>query len=82
MKDLRRILSGTALETTNFAGVYTHRNTVLIILQPKEEIREETHTLDQFMRVDAGDGVAILEGVKHRMFDRPLSLSPRERQRA
>jgi hypothetical protein len=36
-------------------------------LQPKEEIGEETHTLDQFIRVEAGDGVAILDGVEHRI---------------
>jgi mannose-6-phosphate isomerase-like protein (cupin superfamily) len=34
-------------------------------LQPKEEIAKQTHTLDQFIRVEAGDGLAILDGVRH-----------------
>jgi mannose-6-phosphate isomerase-like protein (cupin superfamily) len=38
-------------------------------LRPKEDIGEETHTLDQFIRVEAGRGVAILDGVKHNISD-------------
>ncbi len=33
----------------------------------QEEIGEETHTLDQFIRVETGDGVVILDGVKHQI---------------
>jgi mannose-6-phosphate isomerase-like protein (cupin superfamily) len=33
-------------------------------LKPGEEIGAEVHTLDQFFRVEAGTGEAILDGVK------------------
>jgi Cupin domain/Protein of unknown function (DUF3309) len=33
-------------------------------LKPKEEIGTEVHTLDQFFRVEAGTGEAILDGVR------------------
>ncbi len=46
-------------------------------LRPKEEIGEETHTLDQFIRIEAGDGVAILDGVKqHRISDGSAVVIP------
>jgi uncharacterized cupin superfamily protein len=40
------------------------------------EIGEETHNLDQFIRVEAGDGVAILDGVKHRISDGSAVVVP------
>ena len=57
-KDFRRVL-------------YTAKHTQLVLmsLRPKEEIGEEIHTLDQFIRVEAGHGVAILNGVEHRLSD-------------
>jgi mannose-6-phosphate isomerase-like protein (cupin superfamily) len=57
-KDFRRVL-------------YTAKNTQLVLmnLRAKEEIGEETHTLDQFIRVEAGRGIAILDGAKHRISD-------------
>lgn len=54
-------------ENTNFRKVlYTAKNTQLVVmhLNPGEEIGEETHTLDQFLRVEEGSGVAILDGVE------------------
>jgi mannose-6-phosphate isomerase-like protein (cupin superfamily) len=39
-------------------------------LQPGEEIGMEHHTgHDQFIRVEAGEGVAILDGEKHQLED-------------
>ncbi|MFY9553485.1 MAG: cupin domain-containing protein [Blastocatellia bacterium] len=57
-KDFRRVL-------------YTAKNTQLVLmsLRGKEEIGEEIHTLDQFIRVEAGQGTAILDGVKHQLSD-------------
>lgn len=57
-KDFRRVL-------------YTTKNTQLVLmsLRGKEEIGEETHMLDQFIRVESGRGIAILDGVKHRVSD-------------
>lgn len=64
-KDFRRVL-------------YTAKNTQLVLmsLQAKEEIGEETHTLDQFIRVEAGQGTAILDGVKHRISDGSAVVIP------
>jgi mannose-6-phosphate isomerase-like protein (cupin superfamily) len=64
-KDFRRVL-------------YTGKNTQLVLmsLRPREEIGEETHTLDQFIRVEAGRGVAILDGVKHRISDGTAVVIP------
>ena len=42
---------------------------VLMNLRPEEDIGEEVHTLDQFIRVEAGNGVAIIDGVEHRISD-------------
>lgn len=35
---------------------------VVMCLQPGEEIGEEAHEIDQFLRVEAGEGEAILNG--------------------
>jgi mannose-6-phosphate isomerase-like protein (cupin superfamily) len=45
-------------------------------LRPKEDIGEEIHTLDQFIRVEAGDGSAILDGVKHQISDGTAVVIP------
>ncbi len=47
--------------------LYTARDLqlVLMCLRPGEEIGEEVHTLAQFIRLEAGTGVAILDGVEH-----------------
>lgn len=64
-KDFRRVL-------------YTAKNTQLVLmsLRGKEEIGEETHALDQFIRVEAGHGIAILDGVKHRISDGSAVVIP------
>lgn len=67
------------LENTDFRRVlYTGKNSQLVLmsLKPKEEIGEETHDLDQFIRVEAGDGVAILDGVEHPLFDGTAVVIP------
>jgi mannose-6-phosphate isomerase-like protein (cupin superfamily) len=58
--------------------LYTGKNSQLVLmsLRPKEEIGEETQTLDQFIRVEAGDGIAILDGVKHRISDGSAVVIP------
>ena len=55
-------------ENNDFRRVlYTakHSQLVLMSLKPGEEIGEEVHHLDQFLRFETGSGVAILNGVKH-----------------
>jgi len=59
-------------ENENFRKVlYTGKNSQLVVmsLQPGEEIGEETHELDQFIRVEEGQGKAILDGVEHEIKD-------------
>jgi mannose-6-phosphate isomerase-like protein (cupin superfamily) len=47
-----------------------HSQLVVMTLQPGEEIGEETHDgIDQFIRVEAGEGVAVLNGEETRLHD-------------
>ncbi len=39
-----------------------HSQLVVMSLKPKEEIGEEVHTVDQFLRIEAGAGKAVLDG--------------------
>lgn len=66
------------LETKTIANdyfrevLYTTKRSQLVImtLQPGEEIGMEHHDgHDQFIRVEAGEGVAILDGEKHALED-------------
>jgi mannose-6-phosphate isomerase-like protein (cupin superfamily) len=55
-------------ENTFFRKVlYTamHSQLVVMSLKPNEEIGEEIHHLDQFLRIEEGEGVAILDDVTH-----------------
>jgi mannose-6-phosphate isomerase-like protein (cupin superfamily) len=46
-----------------------HTQLVLMRLQPGEEIGEEVHELDQFIRFEAGEGSVILDGKTHSVSD-------------
>ncbi len=66
-------------ENENFRRVlYTakHSQLVLMTLRASEEIGEEVHTLDQFIRVEEGGGKAILDGVEHRIEDGSAVVIP------
>ena len=55
-------------ENTSFRNVlYTAKNSQLVVmsLKPKEDIGEEVHKLDQFIRIEDGVGKAVLDGVEH-----------------
>ncbi len=61
-----------SIKNTDFRRVvYTakHIQLVLMSLLPGEEIGEEVHDLDQFLRIDAGSGKAVLNGVEHDISD-------------
>jgi len=49
--------------------LYTAKNSqlVLMCLQKGEEIGEETHHLDQFIRIEAGSAKAVLDDVEHEL---------------
>lgn len=67
MKGYIENIEKLTLENENFRQtLYTakHSQLVLMALQPGEEIGEEVHTLDQFIRVEQGTGKAILDGVE------------------
>jgi len=56
------------LENENYRKVlYTAKNSqlVLMTIQPGDEIGEEVHELDQFIRIEAGKATVILDGVEH-----------------
>jgi mannose-6-phosphate isomerase-like protein (cupin superfamily) len=66
MKGFVQNIEEIAVKNENFRQVlYTAKNTQLVVmsLKPNEEIGMEVHHLDQFFRVEEGDGVAILDGV-------------------
>ncbi|MFA6522787.1 MAG: cupin domain-containing protein [Candidatus Peribacteraceae bacterium] len=59
-------------KNSNFRRVlYTakHSQLVLMSLKPGEEIGEEVHHLDQFIRVEAGEGKAIIDGNEYPVAD-------------
>ncbi len=65
-EDFRRVL---------FTG--SHMQLVLMTLQPGDDIGLETHDgHDQFIRVEAGSGVALLNGKEHRLEDGSIVLIP------
>ncbi|MDP2788451.1 MAG: cupin domain-containing protein [bacterium] len=57
-----------SLENKYFRQVlYTAKNSQLVVmsLNPGEDIGEEIHQLDQFIRCESGNGRAILDDVTH-----------------
>ncbi len=65
-------ISKLAKENENFRRVlYTAKNSQLVLMQlkPREEIGEEVHTLDQFFRIEEGEGKVVLDGVEHDIRD-------------
>ena len=61
-----------AKENNNFRKVlYTAKNSQLVVmsLEPGEEIGEEVHNLDQFIRVEKGEGKAVLDAMEHNIED-------------
>jgi mannose-6-phosphate isomerase-like protein (cupin superfamily) len=72
-------LEQATIENENFRKVlYTakHSQLVLMSLKPGEDIGEEVHTLDQFLRVEKGTGKAVLDGVEHALADGSAIVVP------
>lgn len=68
-----------ALENTDFRRVlYTgeHMQLVLMNIAPGEDIGEEVHHLDQFIRVEKGEGNAHLNGHVYPLSDGSIILIP------
>jgi mannose-6-phosphate isomerase-like protein (cupin superfamily) len=67
MKGFVKDIEDLAVKNDDFRQVlYTakHCQLVVMALKPKEEIGAEVHQLDQFFRVEAGSGEAVLDGVR------------------
>ena len=70
MKGFVTRIEKDALENSYFREVLytaTHSQLVVMSLLPNEDIGEETHQLDQFIRCEEGVGKAALDGVEHEM---------------
>ena len=68
-----------SIDNDNFRKVlYTapHSQLVLMSLLPGEDIGEETHTLDQFFRVEKGIGKSVLNGVEYPIEDGSAIVIP------
>ena len=66
MKGFVQNIEALAVKNTDFRHVlYTAKNSqlVLMALKPNEEIGAEVHTLDQFFRVEEGNGETVIDGV-------------------
>ena len=68
------------LENDNFREVlYTARNSQLVVMtvQPGDEIGLERHEgHDQFIRIESGEGVAVLDGERHALADGSAVVIP------
>lgn len=67
MKGFAQNIERLAVDNDDFRRVlYTAKHCQLVVmsLKPKEEIGAEVHKLDQFFRVEAGSGEAVLDGVR------------------
>ncbi|MFM2447553.1 MAG: hypothetical protein RIS44_3 [Pseudomonadota bacterium] len=67
MKGYAQDIESIATGSNDFRRVlYTARNCQLVVmsLKPQEDIGAEVHQLDQFFRVEAGHGVAEIDGVR------------------
>lgn len=67
MKGFVQDIESLATRNDEFRRVlYTAKNCqlVLMALKPQEEIGAEVHRLDQFFRVEAGSGDAVIDGLR------------------
>ena len=79
MKGYIEGIEKVTLENDYFREVlYTARHSQLVVmsLKPLEEIGEEVHQLDQFIRCEQGNGKAILDGVEHAVSNGVAVLVP------
>jgi len=68
-----------SLENEKFREVlYTAKYSQLVVmsLNPGEDIGEEVHQLDQFIRCEKGEGKAVLDGVENTISDGFVVIVP------
>ena len=79
MKGFVQDIESLAVKNNEFRQVlYTakHCQLVVMALKPKEEIGAEVHTLDQFFRVEDGEGVVVIDGTRHEIEDDDAIVVP------
>jgi mannose-6-phosphate isomerase-like protein (cupin superfamily) len=79
MKGYLSNIEQLTLENEYFRRVlYTDANVQLVVMALKagEDIGEEVHQLDQFIRVEKGSGKAILDGVESSIADGSAVIVP------
>lgn len=50
---------------------------VVMSLLPREDIGEEVHDLDQFIRIEQGEGKAVLDGEEHELHEGMVIIIPK-----
>jgi len=79
MKGFVADIESASLDNEYFRKVlYTDSRVQLVVmsLKPGEDIGEEVHELDQFIRIEAGEGKAVLDGVEHTIKDGSAIVVP------
>jgi mannose-6-phosphate isomerase-like protein (cupin superfamily) len=79
MKGFVTNIEKDSLENTNFRKVlYTGPNSQIVVMSllPGEDIGEEVHHLDQFIRVEGGVGKTVLAGVEYPLEDGSAVVVP------
>lgn len=79
MKGYITNIEQASLENEYFRKVLytdTHVQLVVMSLKPNEDIGEEVHQLDQFIRVEQGTGKSVLDGVEHVLEDGSAIVIP------
>jgi mannose-6-phosphate isomerase-like protein (cupin superfamily) len=72
-------IEAQALENTAFRRVlYTDPRVQLVVMSvaPGEDIGEEVHTVDQFIRIEAGTGTSVLDGEERLLSDGSAIVIP------
>ncbi len=79
MKGYVTNIEKVSLDNDNFRKVlYTDTNSQLVVMSllPSEDIGEEVHDVDQFLRVEKGNGKAVLNGIEHEISDGSVIIVP------
>jgi len=79
MKGYTSNIEKLSIENKNFRKVlYTDKKSQLVLMSllAGEEIGEEVHDVDQFLRIEKGTGVAIINDISHDVADGSVILVP------
>lgn len=80
MKGFVENVETLTLANENFRTVlYTDERLQLVVMHllPSQDIGEEVHELDQFLRIESGEGLVILDGEERRIADGTAIVIPK-----